>query len=76
VRVVKVGLDPHARPSGACEAIVQSGRLFFNARARQGAHLSPPLIVTEAQIEEIVGLVQETLDAYAAELRSAGIRLG
>jgi adenosylmethionine-8-amino-7-oxononanoate aminotransferase len=38
--------------------------------------VSPPLIVTEAQIDEIAGLIETALDAYAAELRAAGVRLG
>jgi adenosylmethionine-8-amino-7-oxononanoate aminotransferase len=38
--------------------------------------VSPPLIVTEAQIDEIADLIGAALDAYAAELRAAGVRLG
>jgi hypothetical protein len=33
--------------------------------------VSPPLIVTEAEVEEIVRLIGETLAAYEAELRAA-----
>ena len=35
--------------------------------------ISPPLIVTAAQIDEIVALIGRTLDAYEGELRAAKI---
>ena len=35
--------------------------------------ISPPLIVTAAQIEEIVALIGQTLEAYEGELRAAKI---
>jgi len=35
--------------------------------------VTPPLIVTAAEIDEIAALIGETLQAYEAELRAAGV---
>ena len=55
---------------------VERGLLLYSRRTADGKYgewlmVSPPLIVTAAQIEEIVGLIGETLGAYERELRQA-----
>lgn len=68
-------------PYRLCALAAERGLLLYARRTSGGAFgdfvmVSPPLIVTEAQIEEIAGLLEETLEAYASELRRAGVRLG
>jgi adenosylmethionine-8-amino-7-oxononanoate aminotransferase len=63
-----------------CALAAERGLLLYTRRTSNGAFgdfvmVSPPLIVTEAQIAEIAELIEATLDAYAAELRAAGVRL-
>jgi adenosylmethionine-8-amino-7-oxononanoate aminotransferase len=57
---------------------IERGLLLYSRRTANGQYgewlmISPPLIVTEAQIEEIVALIGATLAAYEAELRQAGV---
>jgi adenosylmethionine-8-amino-7-oxononanoate aminotransferase len=47
---------------------IERGLLLYS---RELLMVSPPLIVTAAEIEEIVALIGETLAAYEAELRQA-----
>jgi adenosylmethionine-8-amino-7-oxononanoate aminotransferase len=52
------------------------GIVLYARRTAQGKYgewlmVSPPLTVTEAEIEEIVRLIGATLDAFEAELRAA-----
>ncbi len=55
---------------------IERGLLLYSRRTADGKYgewlmVSPPLIVTAAEIEEIVALIGETLAAYEAELRQA-----
>jgi adenosylmethionine-8-amino-7-oxononanoate aminotransferase len=55
---------------------VERGLLLYSRRTADGKYgewlmVSPPLIVTAVQIEEIVSLIGETLAAYETELRQA-----
>lgn len=55
---------------------IERGLLLYTRRTANGKYgewlmVSPPLIVTEAEVEEIVRLIGETLAAYEAELRTA-----
>jgi adenosylmethionine-8-amino-7-oxononanoate aminotransferase len=57
---------------------LERGILIYSRRTANGLYgewlmVSPPLIVTEAQIDEIVALLDETLAAYEQELRQAGV---
>jgi len=57
---------------------IERGLLLYSRRTADGKYgewlmISPPLIVTAAEIEEIVGLIGETLRAYEAELRRAKV---
>jgi adenosylmethionine-8-amino-7-oxononanoate aminotransferase len=68
-------------PYRLCALAAERGLLLYTRRTSNGAFgdfvmVSPPLIVTEAQIDEIADLIGAALDAYAAELRAAGVRLG
>ncbi|HZS82237.1 MAG TPA: aspartate aminotransferase family protein [Stellaceae bacterium] len=54
---------------------IERGLLLYTRRTANGKYgewlmVSPPLIVTEAEIEEIVHLIGETLGAYEKELGS------
>jgi 4-aminobutyrate aminotransferase-like enzyme len=54
---------------------IERGLLLYTRRTANGKYgewlmVSPPLIVTEAEVEEIVRLIGETLAAYEAELRA------
>lgn len=62
-RIVTLGMD--------------RGLLLYSRRTAGGKYgewlmISPPLIVTAAEIEEIVALLGDTLAAYETELRHAG----
>jgi len=53
---------------------IERGLLLYSRRTANGKYgewlmISPPLIVTESEIDEIVHLTGETLAAYEAELR-------
>lgn len=57
---------------------IARGLLLYSRRTANGKFgewlmMTPPLIITEAQVDEMVGLLTETLDAYTAELRVAGV---
>jgi len=57
---------------------IERGLLLYSRRTADGAYgewlmVSPPLIVTAAEIEEIVALIGQTLAAYEAELRRANV---
>lgn len=57
---------------------MERGLLLYSRRTANGQHgewlmISPPLIVSEEQIDEIVKLLGETLDIYHSELRTAGV---
>lgn len=59
------------------ELAMERGLLLYTRRTANGQYgewlmISPPLIVTAAEIEEIVARLGETLAAYEAELRRAG----
>jgi adenosylmethionine-8-amino-7-oxononanoate aminotransferase len=56
---------------------VERGLLLYSRRTADGKYgewlmITPPLIVTAAQVEEIAALIAETLQAYETELRRAG----
>ncbi len=56
---------------------IARGLLLYSRRTANGKYgewlmLCPPLIVSEAEIGEIARLLEETLKAYEAELRSEG----
>ncbi|HWK97275.1 MAG TPA: aspartate aminotransferase family protein [Pseudolabrys sp.] len=56
---------------------MERGLLLYSRRTANGLHgewlmMSPPLIVTEEQVDEIVALLGETLDVFASELKRAG----
>ena len=46
-------------------------RRVLNGQRGDNFLISPPLIVTEAQIDEIMGLLTESLRAFAPEARGA-----
>ena len=55
---------------------IERGLLLYSRRTADGKYgewlmITPPLIVTAAQVEEIAALIAETLQAYEAELRRA-----
>ena len=55
---------------------IERGLLLYSRRTANGKYgewlmITPPLIVTAAQVDEIVALIGETLQAYEAELRQA-----
>jgi adenosylmethionine-8-amino-7-oxononanoate aminotransferase len=57
---------------------LERGLALYSRRTADGKYgewlmVSPPLIVTAAEIEEIVGLIGETLAAYEKELRRDGL---
>ena len=57
---------------------LQHGLAIYCRRTGGGAHgdwimVTPPLIVTEAEVDELATRLQATLDAYAAELREQGV---
>ena len=56
---------------------IERGLLLYSRRTANGKYgewlmVCPPLIVTEAEIDEIARLIEETLAAYEAELRKEG----
>jgi adenosylmethionine-8-amino-7-oxononanoate aminotransferase len=56
---------------------IERGLLLYSRRTANGKYgewlmITPPLIVTEAEIDEIAALLEDTLAAYVAELRAAG----
>ena len=56
---------------------IERGLLLYSRRTADGKYgewlmITPPLIVTAAQVEEIAALIAETLQAYETELRRAG----
>jgi adenosylmethionine-8-amino-7-oxononanoate aminotransferase len=55
---------------------IERGLLLYSRRTADGKYgewlmITPPLIVTAAQVEEITALIAETLQAYEGELRRA-----
>jgi adenosylmethionine-8-amino-7-oxononanoate aminotransferase len=57
---------------------IERGLLLYSRRTANGKYgewlmVTPPLIVTAAEIDEIAALIGETLQAYEAELRAAGV---
>jgi len=55
---------------------IERGLLLYSRRTADGKYgewlmITPPLIVTAAQVEEIAALIAETLQAYEGELRRA-----
>ncbi|MBV9783738.1 MAG: aspartate aminotransferase family protein [Acidisphaera sp.] len=57
---------------------IERGLLLYSRRTANGQYgewlmISPPLIVTPAEIEEIVGRLGDTLAAYEKELRADGV---
>ena len=57
---------------------LERGLALYSRRTADGKYgewlmISPPLIVTAAEIEEIVGLLGETLRAYEKELQRDGL---
>jgi adenosylmethionine-8-amino-7-oxononanoate aminotransferase len=65
-------------PYRVVELAAARGLLLYSRRTANGKYgewlmVSPPLIVTEAEIEEIVALIADTLTAYEAELRDAKV---
>jgi adenosylmethionine-8-amino-7-oxononanoate aminotransferase len=57
---------------------LERGILIYSRRTANGLYgewlmVSPPLIVTDAQVDEIVALLGETLAAYEQELKQAGV---
>ena len=62
-------LDAHAR---LVELAYERGLIIYSRRTRGGTAgdhflIAPPLIVTEAQIGEIMAILQDALDAFANE---------
>jgi 4-aminobutyrate aminotransferase-like enzyme len=57
---------------------IERGLLLYSRRTANGKYgewlmVTPPLIVTAAEIDEIAALIGETLQAYEAELRAGGV---
>ncbi len=68
-------------PYRIAELALERGLIQYVRRTAKGAYgdwlmITPPLIVTEAQIDEIVSILGDCLEALAAELRAAGVALG
>jgi adenosylmethionine-8-amino-7-oxononanoate aminotransferase len=62
------GLDAHVR---LVEEAYGRGLIIYSRRTRGGMvgdhfMVCPPLIVTDADLDEIVGILVESLDAFAA----------
>jgi len=63
-------------PYRIAELAFERGLIQYVRRTANGAHgdwlmITPPLIVTEAQIDEIVGILGESIEAFTAELGGA-----
>ena len=57
---------------------MERGLLLYSRRTANGKYgewlmMTPPLIVTAQEIDEITGLVDETLKAFETELIAAGL---
>ncbi len=57
---------------------IERGLLTYSRRTANGRYgewimIAPPLIVTAAQIDEIAGLLDDTLRAFEQEMRAAGV---
>jgi adenosylmethionine-8-amino-7-oxononanoate aminotransferase len=57
---------------------IERGLLLYSRRTADGKYgewlmITPPLIVTAAEVDAIVALIAETLQAYEMELRAAGV---
>src|SRR5260221_4798353 len=57
---------------------IERGLLLYSRRTANGKYgewlmITPPLIVTATEVDEIAALIGETLQAYEAELRAAGV---
>ena len=66
-----VGLNAHSR---VVELAYERGLITYSRRTRGGVAgdhflVAPPLIITEAQIDEIMEIFVDTLDTFAAEAR-------
>jgi adenosylmethionine-8-amino-7-oxononanoate aminotransferase len=71
MRPLPAALNTHSR---LVELAYERGLIIYSRRTREGLEgehfmVCPPLIITEAQIGEIIGTLRESLDALAAELR-------
>jgi 4-aminobutyrate aminotransferase-like enzyme len=56
---------------------IERGILLYSRRTANGQYgewimVSPPLTITEPQVDELVDLIGQTLAAYEAELRQSG----
>ena len=63
------GLEAHAR---LVELASERGLIIYSRRTRGGTAgdhflIAPPLIITEDQIAELMGILRDALDAFAAE---------
>jgi adenosylmethionine-8-amino-7-oxononanoate aminotransferase len=70
-----VGLNAHSR---LVELAYARGLIIYSRRTRGGVAgdhflIAPPLIITEAQIDEMMAILTDSLDAFAAE---AGLEMG
>ncbi len=68
-------------PYRVADLALERGLIQYVRRTANGIYgdwlmVTPPLIVTEAQIDEVVGILGDCLNALAAELRTAGVALG
>lgn len=57
---------------------IERGLLTYSRRTANGKYgewimIAPPLIVTAAQVDEIAGLLEDTLMAFEREMRAAGV---
>ncbi len=57
---------------------IERGLLLYSRRTANGKYgewlmITPPLIINEAQVDEIAALLGETLHAYERELRAEGV---
>ena len=69
METLPVDLNAHLR---LVDLAYERGLIIYSRRTRGGTHgdhfmVCPPLIVTESQIDEIMDLLRDSLDAFAAE---------
>ncbi|WBU58931.1 aspartate aminotransferase family protein [Paracoccus albus] len=70
METLPVDLNAHLR---LVDLAYERGLIIYSRRTRGGTHgdhfmVCPPLIVTEAQIDEIMDLLRDSLDTFAAEV--------
>ena len=70
------GLNAHTR---LVDLAYERGLILYSRRSRGGVEgdhflVCPPLIVTDAHIDEILGVLTESLDAMAAEMALPVVR--